>query len=137
MAATYKQFGDRTTSRADIAWTSAADGTATVATKHLNGKISRVTFDSAHSGGTQPTNNYDVTLTDEHGYDLLAAGGANRSNAAATTVIPAASTTVIDGLTVTVTNSSPPVVDGVITVNVTNGGNAKSGTVYVYFDPVC
>ena len=120
MAATYKQFGERTTSRADIAWTSAADGTATVATKSLSGKISRVAFSSAFSGGTQPSDLYDVTLTDEHGYDLLAAGGANRSNAAATTVVP----------------SAPPMVDGVITVNVTNGGNAKSGVVYVYFDPV-
>ncbi len=34
------------------------------------------------AGGTQPTNAYDVTVTDADGYDVLAGLGADLSNAA-------------------------------------------------------
>ena len=118
MATTYKKAGAKNISRIDIGWTSASDGSVSVDTNAVQGKITRVSFTSAYSGGTQPTDQYDATLTDEHDYDLLASGGANRSNAAATTVVP----------------TTPIAVDGVLTLNITNAGNAKSGTVVVYLE---
>lgn len=126
MAATNKRAGDRGVSRIDIAWTSDSGGNATVATSAVTGTIRRVTFVPG-TAGSQPTNAYDVTLTDEHGLDVLAGQGANLSNAANAHVAPGVP--LKDGTTTSVVQ---PAVDGLLTLNVTNAGNAKSGTVVVY-----
>ncbi len=61
-------------------WTSDAAGDATlVTTKAYNGVIERfVTVPG--TGGDQPADNYDVTVEDGDGVDVLMGEGANRSD---------------------------------------------------------
>ena len=70
------------------------------------------------AGGTQPSDNYDVTLVDDDGYDLLNGLGANMSNAANTYKDQ------FDGLGA-VGNSTLQLV-------VANGGDEKGGIVKVW-----
>lgn len=101
-------------------WTS-DDSTGAVSastTNKYNGVIQAVAFEP-DSGGTQPTNLYDVTITDSNSVDLAYTGGANLSNAAMVL-----KTYCADGLF--------PVANSALTVNVTNAGNSKGGKVYIY-----
>ena len=99
-------------------WLSTAGGAADlVTTLPYDGVLERAVF-IPDGGGTQPTDLYDVTITDPDGVDVLAALGANLSNAA--TVVKKHS----DGLTA--------VAGQLLTLNVTNAGNAKGGVVILY-----
>lgn len=111
--------------RTAISWLSTAGGLAgdTIA---INGTILGVEF-VPDSGGTQPTDQYDVTLNDAAGVDVLSGLGANLSNASATYRVPLV--TGSDG-----TNSAylPRVVAESLTLAVTNAGNAKGGQLIIY-----
>ena len=99
-------------------WLSTAAGAADKATTlPYDGLLERAAF-IPDGGGTQPTDLYDVTITDPDGLDVLNGLGANLSNAA--TVVKVHS----DGLTA--------VAGSVLTLNVTNAGNAKGGQVALY-----
>ena len=99
-------------------WTSSAGGAADGATSGTySGEIIRA-VQVPDSGGTQPTDLYDVVLTDADGADVLHGLGANLSNAAATNKAAK------DGL--------GAVVNSVLTLAVTNAGNAKGGKTIVY-----
>jgi hypothetical protein len=89
-------------------------------TKAYDGLIERAVFtpDNPGGGGTQPTNAYDVTITDADGVDVLAGLGADLANNA--TVVK----THANGLTA--------VAGSVLTLNVANAGNAKGGIVILY-----
>lgn len=67
-------------------------------------------------GGTQPSDNYDVTVVDAAGVDVLFGAGANRSNAAAQVV----------------TSGLGVVAGDPLTLHVTNAGNGKGGSVSLY-----
>ena len=69
------------------------------------------------TAGLAPDDNYDITITDENGIDILAGLGANRDIATTEHVIDTA------GMLFTVATS--------LTLNVTNAGNANGGTVYL------
>ena len=106
-----------------IAWTSSAGGAVSGNSFTVpNAQIKQVKYVPG-SGGSQPTDLYDITLTDADGLDLLGGTGANLSNAAAALftdlnvwiVLPAAANTV--------------------DLVVANAGNAKSGTVYLLLVP--
>jgi hypothetical protein len=100
-------------------WTSSAGGAADATTSQsYTGEIIRA-VQIPDSGGTQPTDLYDVVVTDGDGADVLHGTGANLSNAAATNKHGAK-----DGLG-TVVNST-------LTLAVTNAGNAKGGKTIVY-----
>jgi hypothetical protein len=67
-----------------IAWTSTAGGAVSGNSFSIRaGHLKSVRFIPG-SGGTQPSDLYDVTLTDSDGVDLLFGEGANLSNATAT-----------------------------------------------------
>lgn len=83
-------------------------------TKAFDGVIERAVF-IPDAAATQPTNLYDVTITDSDGVDVLAGLGADLSNAA--TVVKKHS----DGLTA--------VAGSLLTLNVSNAGDAKGGIV--------
>lgn len=70
----------------------------------------------------QPADNYDVTLLDEHGIDLLFSEGANLDEAAAKYAIPL----------VTTAQVRPWHHGGPVDLVVANAGNAKAGAVVVY-----
>lgn len=111
--------------RITIDWTSHTDGTVTQAfPKAYSGIIERVVF---NPGATAPANLYDVTLTDDQGVDVLAGQGANLSDTATTHVKPGVPFK--DGTT---TSVAPVVIDDTLTLNITNAGSGKTGTIVVY-----
>ena len=111
--------------RLTIAWTSAADGTVTQALdKKYSGILERVVF---NPGATAPTASYDVTITDDQGYDVLAAQGADLSATVTTSVKPGIPFK--DGTT---TSIAPIVIDDTLTINITNAGDSKNGVIVLY-----
>lgn len=117
--------------RIEFAWVSHTDGTVAISSADatgnsgpVNGTILRVT---TNPGGTAPTDNYDVTLTDEDGVDVLAGRGADRDTANSETFTPGVAFS--DGTTTSVV---PVVVAGNLTLNVTNAGSGKQGSVILY-----
>lgn len=107
-------------------WLSDASGNATLPSGlAVSGQIERVVF--IPSSSAAPTALYDVTLTDEHGIDVLAGQGANLSATVKSSVKPGIP--LKDGTT---TSTVPTVVDGILTLNVSNAGDSKGGTVLVY-----
>ena len=110
-----EEYGGRW-QKVSFAFVSAAAGTASgVSSKRYTGEVVRAVFIPGTSGD-QPTNAFDVTVTDADGYDILAGQGADISNAATTTVVASLGAVVYD----------------VLTLNVTNAGDTKTGTVIVY-----
>lgn len=99
-------------------WLSTDAGAVVSATTYAyDGLLERVVFDP-DAAGTQPTNAYDVTITDPDGNDVLAGLGADLSNAATVVKTHANGLTAVSGQ--------------VLTLNVTNAGDAKGGIVIVY-----
>lgn len=100
-------------------WTSDASGdvTGNTTTKYYDGQILYAAF-VPDAAGTQPTDNYDVTVLDSNSLDLLNGLGANKSNAATVYVDQ------FDGLGA-VANSQ-------LTVTVDNAGDSKGGKVYLW-----
>lgn len=109
-----------------FSWVSDVDGNSTlVSGLAVSGEIERVDF--IPSASAAPAADYDVTLTDEDGIDVLGGQGANRSASAKSTVCPG--TPLRDGTTV---STVPMIVDGLLTLNVSNAGDSKAGRVVVY-----
>lgn len=111
--------------RYKIAWTSASDGTVT-ATVSVNGCLLRWAFVPA-GGGSAPTDNYDMTLSDVASIDVLGGTGANLSTSA--TKESATGMTFTDG-----TNNAPVprAICDELTLAITNAGSGKSGTIYLW-----
>lgn len=102
-------------------WLSSAGGAAdAVTTNYYTGEILRY-VEVPDSGGTQPTNAYDVAVTDDDGVDVLAGLGADLSNAAASQFV-AGSLGIPLGV----------VANAQLTLAVTGAGNAKGGQTILY-----
>lgn len=104
-----------------LAWTSTAGGAVSANPVSVGpGWIESVKFVPG-SGGTQPTDLYDVTLVDTNGVDVLNAQGANLSNAT--------------GLYL---QFNPPLFfpgsgsSQTLDLVIANAGNAKTGVAYVW-----
>lgn len=99
-----------------FAWTSAADGTCTsAATDPVDGEVLGLT--TVPDGVAAPTDDYDVALNDADSVDVLAGAGANRDTAN----------------TEHVTNpASLGYAKGPLTLEISNAGDSKQGTVYVW-----
>lgn len=98
-------------------WTSDAAGAADGATiKAYSGEVIRlVTIPGG--GANQPTDLYDAVMNDEDNTDVFMGAGANRSNASTQQVLA---------------SSLGCVANDKLSLSVTNAGNSKSGTVYLY-----
>lgn len=113
-----------------LVWVSAASGIVSGAAVNVSpGTIVEVEF-IPDSGGTQPSDLYDVSLLNEHGVNVFDDGagasvGANLSNATASTKLP-----FIGGGAVTYVRRW--LHGGALELVVTNAGSAKGGTVNVY-----
>lgn len=117
----------RTVKKVTLDWLSDASGDVSgTHTKYLSGVLERVVF-IPDSGGTQPTDLYDITLEDDNGMDVLAGQGANLSNANTTNICPGVP--LKDGST---TSVKPMIVDDLLELKVSNAGNAKGGQVILY-----
>ena len=108
-----------------IAWTSTAGGAVSAnAFAAPRGELLQVKFVPG-SGGTQPSDLYDITLIDTDSVDVLAGAGANLSNAAGSFKVPSfGATTLFRYLH-----------DGAQNLDlvVANAGAAKTGTVTLWF----
>lgn len=92
----------------EIVWTWTADGAGAVASEAVpNGfKLTGYCVGiAADPGSTAPTDNYDVTVTDENGVDVLGGNGANLDTANSE-YRPALSYNAVDGVNVT----EPPLI---------------------------
>ncbi|KKW45010.1 MAG: hypothetical protein UY96_C0034G0009 [Parcubacteria group bacterium GW2011_GWB1_56_8] len=122
---TFTESRSRTVQSVSMLWVSSAAGAVSgIASPQISGEILRAVF-SPGAAGLQPTDLYDVTLLDEDGFDVLAGKGANRSNVNKEQVTPLTG----DG----VTTNQRISVDGTLELQVANAGNAKSGTLTIYF----
>lgn len=105
----------------EMDWLSDASGDVSgTYTVKANGIIEKVLFIS-DTGGTAPTDLYDVTLLDENSDDVLEGGGANIAIAST----PEAKVPVIG-------TYFKVAVNGKLQLVVANAGNAKGGEVHVY-----
>lgn len=99
-----------------VSGTAAESGTASGTTTHAyNGVIERLV--TVPDGADAPTDNYDITITDEDDTDVLMGAGADRDTANTEQVLA---------------SSLGCVANDKLTLNVTNAGDAKKGTVYLY-----
>jgi hypothetical protein len=101
-------------------WLSDASGDVdTDAIAMVQGEIQSVHY-FPDAGGTQPSDNYDLTMADSYGVDILTGTGANLSQTTDTYAVPALSTyfkVVIEA--------------GNYDLVIANAGNAKGGIVEV------
>lgn len=101
-----------------FSWTSGdggEDGTASGQTTEVySGKILGLATDP---GSPAPTDNYDITVTDEDGMDVLMGGGANRDTANTEYVLSA---------------SLGAVANDKLTINIAAAGTNKKGIAYLY-----
>jgi len=99
-----------------FAWTSDdSAGTVTgTTTKSYNGKLIWFVTDP---GSTAPTDNYDIAINDGNSIDVLAGAGADRDTANTEYGAEA---------------SLGAVVNSTLSIAISNAGNAKTGTTYVY-----
>jgi hypothetical protein len=99
-------------------WTSSAGGAAdATSTESYTGEVVRAVH-VPDAGGTQPTDLFDVVVTDSDGADVLGGTGANLSNAATTNKVAA--------------NGLGAVVNSTLTLAVTNAGSAKGGKTILF-----
>lgn len=96
---------------------SAGNGTFVLDGKY-SGKLKWAAF-KPDSGGSAPTNLYDITITTADGLDILIGSGADLSG---TTTKVVAETAL--GV----------MVDDTLTMNLSNAGNAKGGLVWLFLE---
>lgn len=98
-------------------WTSASDGTASGTTVNAyDGKVELLTTDPA-AAGAAPTDNYDVTLTDANGVDVLGGAGVDRDTA---------------NTEQRVASLLGVVASSKLTLNIANAGDTKQGVTVVH-----
>lgn len=84
------------------------------------------------TGDDKPSDNYSITLKDEHGLDLLdGQGSANRDDTNAEQIFPRFGTEDLVGSN-TYGQLFQPLICGKLTLNVSGAGASNQGTVYVY-----
>ena len=138
MTFTYDEGYDRTGLRGGIRrvicdWLSDdSDGTVSGTTDKIVGTLVKGVTDP---GSVAPTDNYDITLTDEEGLDVLGACQstlANRDTANSEQVY----FLVLDAAGTPLAQSVHPVVCDKLTVSIANAGNAKTGQLILYYKPL-
>ena len=101
-------------------WTSDTSGAASIQTaQEYNGIPIQVIFDHNTDTGTKPPTAYDVTITNEEGYDILGGNGANLSSTGADVYKHHS-----DGMGMAVYSQ--------LTLNVSNAGASKGGKVALF-----
>lgn len=117
--------------RVIAAWVSdSATGAVSGTTRKLTGRLVKAV--TVPSGTAAPTDNYDIALTDEQSVDVLAGvlnGIGNRDTANTEEVYFFNKDGAGTGLI-----AANPIVSSTITVAITNAGNSKAGTIYLYLE---
>ncbi len=117
-----------------LAWVSDdTTGAVTGTTGKVVGYLLRAV--TVPSGTVAPTANYDVAITDEYGANVLAGCLDSLQNRSASATEEVHLNLSDDGASPLRLGAYPPVC-GPLTVAVTNAGNAKAGTLVLYYRPV-
>lgn len=108
-------------------------GSVTCTTKKISGELIKIVTDP---GGTAPTDNWDVVLTDEEGVDL--SGNMDDAAIAALIARDTANTEetylcLFDTAAGTSRVAAFPVICDKLTVTVNNAGNSKTGQIIIYY----
>ena len=101
-----------------FAWTSDTGGAVSGTTWPFNGRIERLV---TNPGAAAPTDNYDVTIEDEDGVDVLGGVGANRDTVNSEQAVPVLGT------------YFHPAHAGTIEPKVAAAGSAKTGEIIIYY----
>jgi len=112
-------------------WTSltnASSGTLTNGMNYINGKLMGITI----KNGTL-TNDYGINITDRYGYKIVSGYGVV-SNASVQSFCPVIKTYIPDWTSTVSTNLRPYIIDGALTLSVTNTG-IGSGQIIFYIEP--
>lgn len=107
-----------------IAWTAGTDaaaGTVAATISRIEGTIEKIVFVPGTTT-TQPDDNYDVTLSDQDGFDVLRGKGAN---------LDEATNTEHDCITGTPVYHYPTM--GLLTLAISGAGASNTGTIRVFF----
>ena len=99
-----------------VTWESDGSGDATETITGFDGRLFRVV--TVPDGTAAPTDDYDVTIVDDDGLDILNGAGANRDTANAEEIAA---------------TGAPCVHYGDLVVTVANAGASKQGTVKLYW----
>lgn len=121
----YIDNGPERLRRMQLDWVSDSNGDVSEVIGGLNGTLSGVEFVPSTDSGTQPTDQYDLTLLSEAGIDVLKGKGGNLSNSTASRADEDPSSTPV----------FPVPVCGKHTLTIENAGAQKEGTVYLYYRP--
>jgi len=113
----------RGSTKYSVLWTSDASGVVSANTFAVRDGLLKLVKFIPGAGGVQPTDQYDMTITDADGIDVLAATGANLSNATATATCPNVGT-----------YHKRFIEAGNLTPVLANAGNAKQGTVVLVIE---
>lgn len=97
-------------------------GVSGVTTFSVSGKLFRITTIPG-AGGVAPDPNYDITLKDSDGVDILQGLGVDR-HTSNTQDVPL----------VYLATSIPPVSKGLLTFAVVNAGNSNEGVAIIYYE---
>lgn len=113
-----------------VDWLSdSADGTVSGTTRKIVGELIKGVTDP---GSAAPTDDYDITITDEEGADVLGASIANLTNRD-TTNTETAYFNLTDG---SARIAVYPVVCDKLTISIAAAGNAKTGQLILYYRPL-
>ena len=113
-------------------WVSdSATGAVTGTSRKVCGRLVKAV--TVPSGTAAPTDNYDIAITDEQSLDVLTGVQStlqNRDTANTEQVY----FLVLDAAGTALAQSAHPMVSNTLTVAVTNAGNSKAGTIYLYLE---
>ncbi|MEN6375532.1 MAG: hypothetical protein ABFD75_12260 [Smithella sp.] len=121
----YSSEGPTNMSTLTLSWvsddaTGAVSATTTTAiTDQIAGKY--IVLVVTDPGATAPTDDYDITITDANGVDVMGGALANRDTANTEQALPLMGTF-----------GGPRPIATALTLNVTNAGNSKIGSVIIY-----
>jgi len=126
-------FGGRSTIKViTIAWVSdSATGAASGTLKKIAGRLVKAV--TVPSGTAAPTDNYDIALTDEQSVNVLSGSQStllDRDTANTEEVY----FLVKDAAGTPLAQSVHPLICNALTVSITNAGNSKAGTIYLYVE---
>lgn len=116
MSVTTTEVTHTSCKKVTFAWTSAAGGTASATTTAtFDGDL--IGMATIPDGTAAPSDNYDITVSDANGHDVLLGQGANRATA---------TTQYVAGTSLTGVSGSK------LTLAVANAGDTKKGTVVLW-----
>lgn len=133
MSVTYEQYSesDRVCC-AIVAWTSDSSGAAADVLNQIHGEVLGFQTIPSTASGEEPTDNWDLTLLDRDGVDLLDGLGANR-NTATVERVDTSDRKNIPSDAGYAESAFPVPTTGALTHTVANAGAEKSGTTRIWY----